>query len=120
MNVRLANRNDAAALARLHEISSLKQPGGFMYRLGRGFLTHYYRILIDEGSSIILCAVDDTNQLIGFVAGALDAKTRMKALGRSRFRLLIASLPALIRQPQLIREVYLRQIAAPADQAETG
>ena len=120
MNYRLANRNDAAALAQLHKFSSARQPGGFMYRLGHRFLTQYYRILIDVGSSIILCAVDDNDCLIGFVAGSLDAKTRLTALRRNRFRLLLASLPALLRQPRLIREVYSRQTAGAADETEAG
>jgi len=120
MKVRLANRNDASALAQLHKFSSAKQLGGFMHRLGYEFLKQYYRILIDEGSSIILCAVDDTDHLIGFVAGALEAKTRWTALRRNRFRLLLACLPALLRQPRLIREVYLRQRSGSADEAEAG
>ena len=120
MNFRLANRNDATALARLHELGSTKQPGGFMYRLGRGFLAQYYRILIDEGSSVILCAVDDTDQLIGFVAGALEAKSRLTALRRNWLRLLLASLPVLLRRPKLIREVYSRQMSSAADEAKAG
>lgn len=120
MNLKLANRNDADQLARLHELSSAKQPGGFMFRLGPAFLSQYYRVLIDAGSSIILCAVDDAGQLIGFVAGSLDAETRLTALKQNRLRLLIASLPALIRQPALVREVYARQNSSSADGAEAG
>jgi hypothetical protein len=120
MNVRLANRNDAWQLARLHELSSAKQPGGFMFRLGRAFLAQYYQALIDEGSSLILCAVDETDQLIGFVAGSLDARTRLTALKRHRLRLFVASLPALIRHPGLLREVIARQNSNSADESEAG
>jgi len=120
MNYRLANRNDASELARLHEFSSSMQPGGFMYRLGRRFLTQYYRILIDDGRSIILCAVNDADQLIGFVAGAMEARTRLMALRRGRFRLLLASFPILLRRPKLIHEVYLRQMSGAADEVESG
>ena len=91
-----------------------------MFRLGPAFLSQYYRVLIDAGSSIILCASDDTGQLIGFVAGSLDAKTRLTALKRNRLRLLIASLPALIHQPALIREVYARQNSRSVDESEAG
>jgi hypothetical protein len=120
MNLRLANRNDANQLAQLHELSSAKQPGGFMFRLGRAFLSQYYRALIDEGSCIILCATDASDKLIGFVAGSLDAKARLTALKRNRFRLLVASLPAFIRHPSLMREVYVRQNAGSADESEMG
>ena len=120
MHVRLANRNDADRLAHLHEQSSAKQAGGFMFRLGWPFLSQYYRVLIDAGSSIILCGVDDSGRVIGFVAGSLDGKSRVTALRRKRFRLLIACLPALARQPMLIREVYARQNSSSVDGAETG
>ncbi len=120
MQVRLANRNDARSLARLHEQGSAKQPGGFMFRLGRGFLAEYYRVLIDGGSSVILCAVDDFGRLLGFVAGSLDAETRLSTLKRERVRLLIAALPALVRRPMLVREVYGRQNSSSADGSEAG
>lgn len=120
MKFRLAYRYDADHLARLHKLSSAKQPGGFMFRLGHAFLKQYYRILIDEGSSVILCAVDATGQIIGFVAGSLDAKSRLIALRKNRLSLLIASLPALIRQPSLIRDVLSRQNSGSADESSTG
>ena len=91
-----------------------------MFQLGRRFLAEYYRVLIDEGSSIILCAVDDTGEPIGFVAGSLDARTRLTALKKNRLRLLIASLPALIRQPALVREIYARQNSGSIDETEAG
>jgi hypothetical protein len=120
MNVRLASRRDSPRLARLHSVCSAKQPGGFMYGLGTPFLTEYYRVLIDEGSSVVLCAVDNSGQVIGFVAGALDAKTRLAALKRNRGRLLIAALPALVRRPQLVREVYRRQTYNSVDNSGLG
>lgn len=120
MMFRLAFRRDAPQLARLHELSSAKQPGGFMFRLGNAFLTKYYRILIDEGSSVILCAVDDSGHILGFAAGSLDARSRLLALKENRFGLLIASLPAFIRQPTLIRDVLSRQNSGSADESSTG
>ncbi len=120
MKVRLANRNDAPCLAELHEQSSAKQPGGFMFRLGRKFLSKYYRFLIDDGSSLILCATDDSGRLIGFVAGALDAEGRMESLKKRRLQLFLASLPALLRHPSLIREVLARQNSESVDESGTG
>lgn len=120
MIIRLGKPNDAARLAFIHEVSSAKQPGGFMFQLGRSFLVEYYRTLLHDGSSVVLCAVDEQDSILGFVAGALDAGARMRALKRNRLRLSVASLPALLRHPQLIRDVYSRQQSASPDEAERG
>lgn len=120
MNTRLGKPNDAARLALVHEVSSAKQPGGFMYELGRPFLAEYYRTLLHDSSSVVLCTVNDQDIVIGFVAGALDAGARMGALKRNRLRLLVASLPALLRHPRLIREVYSRQQSVAPDEGERG
>lgn len=117
MNLRFAKPSDAASLAQAHEISSSKQPGGFMHRLGRSFLKEYYRILINDGSSVILCAVDAQDNILGFVAGALDAGARGRALKRNRLRLLVASLPMLLRHPGLAKAVYSRQQSTDAIEA---
>ena len=119
MNTRLGKPNDAAVIAMIHEVSSARQPGGFMYQLGRPFLVEYYRTLLHDSSSIVLCAVDN-DDIIGFVAGALDAGARVRALKRNRFRLLLASLPALLRHPQLIRAIYSRQQSADPDEGDDG
>jgi hypothetical protein len=120
MIFRLAHRGDAYHLARLHELSSAQQPGGFMFRLGYKFLTRYYQILIDEGSTVILCAVDDSDHILGFAAGSLDANFRLLALKKHRFSLLLASLSAFVCQPSLIGEVLSRQNSMSADESSTG
>jgi hypothetical protein len=120
MIFRLASRRDAHQLALLHEQSSAHQQGGFMYRLGSKFLTKYYQILIDDGFSVIVCAVDESGHILGFVAGSLDATSRLPSLRKHRFSLLLASLQAIIRQPSLIKELLLRQNSGSADQSQAG
>jgi hypothetical protein len=120
MKYRLANPRDSQQLARLHVCCSEKQPGGFMFLLGPKFLTRYYRVLIDEGSAVIICAIDDTGQILGFVTGSLNADTRLLALKGNRLSLLIAALPAFFRRPSLIRQVLLRQNAGSAYESSSG
>jgi hypothetical protein len=120
MKYRLANRRDIQQLARLHVCCSEKQPGGFMFLLGLKFLIRYYRVLIDEGCAVIICAVDDTDQIIGFVAGSLNAEKRLLALKGNRLSLFVAALPAFFRRPSLIRQVLSRQNAGSADESSSG
>jgi len=82
-----------------------------MFRLGRPFLQQYYKILIDEGSSIILCSTGADGKLLGFVSGSLDAGSRNIALKKHLFRLAWSALPAMVRNPGLIAEILKRKNA---------
>lgn len=110
MQFRLGNPRDTGRLACLHLQSSKKQPGGFMYHLGKGWLKAYYRILLTKGNLIVLCAEED-GQIMGFVSGTLDASKNMDALRHNKFSLLIAAIPAIICNPKILLESYRRQKA---------
>jgi hypothetical protein len=120
LRLRLATLTDARKLADLHWYSSSKQPDSFMYRLGKGFLLHYYRILLKAKNSVILCAEDGDGTVIGFVSGFLDGEERMLMLRRNRLRLAIASIPALLRSPSLLLEIFSRFKSKSADSEEGG
>lgn len=120
MKIRLAKLSDAGRLAQVHWIGSSKQPGGFMFRLGRAFLIQYYRVLLEEKNSVVICAEDTDGHILGFVSGSLDAEERMIALRRNWFRLSLAAIPALIRDPRLIRDMYSRRQSKSADREDGG
>ena len=106
---RMACRKDAPELARLHFSSSMKQPGSFMHLLGVKFLQAYYEILLDEGSSTILCAHITNQRLVGFAAGSIQAESRIKALNGHRVKLFFSCARFLISNPRLIAELRARQ-----------
>ena len=109
LKFRLACRRDAKELARLHHVSAQKQPGAFMHLLGQGFLEAYYEILIDNGLSTILCAYKNHKQLIGFAAGSIESDKRVAVLRHYRLKLFIKTLPKIVLNPSLIREINLRK-----------
>ena len=80
-----------------------------MFRLGEGFFREYYRILIKDGCSIIVCAFNSSGDMVGFVSGTLDVKVKMLALTRNRLSLLAGSLPALIRDHTLLAQMISRE-----------
>ena len=96
---RLAKRPDARQIANLHWESSKKQPSSFMFKLGALFLVKYYRYILDEKNSVILCAVDENDNLLGFVSGSMDNSERIKTLRNKRFSLLLAAAPQIIIKP---------------------
>ena len=106
--IRPADPRDAESLARLHFTCSHAQPGGFMHRLGPRFFLAYYRILLREPTTVILVADAGRDGVLGFVSATLDSKRQLEAIRRRRLGLLVAAIPALIRTPGLLWDVYLR------------
>jgi hypothetical protein len=96
----------------------MNQPGGFMHLLGKKFLQAYYEILLDEGSSAIVCAYRDEKKIVGFVAGSIRAESRIAALKSHRLKLLFSSFQTLISNPKLITEVRARQNAGSAEDGD--
>ena len=80
-----------------------------MHHLGVAFFKQYYRILLREPTSVILCAEDPVDGIVGIAAGTIDAQTESNALHAGRYRLLLGSLPKLVWAPWLIKEVYKRK-----------
>ena len=89
-----------------------------MHLLGKKFLQAYYEILLDEGSSTIVCAYRDEKRLVGFAAGSISAESRIAALKRHRLKLLFSSFQTLIFNPKLITEVRARQNAGSAEDGD--
>jgi len=117
---RLAKLPDARALANLHYICSIELPDGFLYLLGRKFLTTYYRIILDNRSSLVICADAGDAGIVGLISVSVDAGEELKALRNGRFRLLFSALPTLIRQPRLISSVSVRANSLSADEIGKG
>jgi hypothetical protein len=108
IKIRHANYDDLEQLADLHYRCSAVQPAGFMFKLGRGFILEYYRLLLKEKTSMVLCADAGVDGIVGLVAANVDAKKNLKWLKSESYRMFFAALPALARQPGLIKEIYSR------------
>ena len=108
MKFRLAKASDSAVLADIHYECGLIQADSFMYKLGRRFLTVYYRLFLNEKQSVILIAEDARGVGMGFSSGTLDASEHLRSLRRHRVALAFAMLPALVVRPRLISQVLRR------------
>ena len=119
MKIRIAKHTDASDLAHAYYQCFSELPTAFLPKLGVGFLTEYHRILLSEANSFALCAENDEGKVVGFVCGTLDAAEHMEALKKNKLRLLLVSLPALMRKPSLVKQVILRMKAPSAASAGT-
>jgi len=105
---RIANKKDIKQIVEIHIQGSKNQPGGFMHQLGAGFLMKYYSIFLKEKHSLILVAENDDGALFGFCSGSLDVSEHLKQLKINKIYLFLSLIPALFKNPNLIREVHNR------------
>jgi glycosyltransferase involved in cell wall biosynthesis/ribosomal protein S18 acetylase RimI-like enzyme len=101
--VRAAQRRDIDAITSLHLIAFA---GFFLSRLGRTFLSVYYRAVIDTGDGILLVATVDAVP-VGFVAGT-DGGGSASPFRRYARRFVGPALLALIRRPSLAGTMVAR------------
>ncbi len=109
IRIRFANISDAKQLADLHFLCSLAQPDGFTCKLGRRFLREYYRIILKDRTTMILCADAGKDGIVGLISASLDAKEQLEAIRKGRYKLLVAVIPALIRRPNLSGMILRRE-----------
>lgn len=105
---RFAKFCDSSSIARLHVSCSLQQDGGFMHKLGEKFLKRYYEVTISNKSSIVLIAVDENDEILGFHSGTLDASEHFASLRKNKFRFVLPIFIAICRKPKLAKEIYTR------------
>lgn len=98
---RFAVPTDSHRLAELHFFSSKRQPDGFMFQLGRFFLKYYYRTILKDSSTIILCAINEREKIVGFVSGTMESEKRNSFIAKYTLVLLMASIPRLIVKPSM-------------------
>ncbi len=118
--LRLAKPEDAKQLADLHWTCSADQPGGFMFQLGKRFLVEYYRVCLNERTSVILCVENAKSNIIGLVSGSLAAEEHMAALPQNKLRLAVSAVPSIVRAPRLLGSMYARQGAGSAEGDKGG
>ena len=105
---RLAKGSDVQNIANLHWESSKRQPSSFMFKLGYFFLVRYYKCILNEKQSVVLCAEDEEGILLGFVSGSIDASERTNTLRANKISLLLAAVPQVIMNPALIKDIFSR------------
>lgn len=108
LRVRCASWRDAHCLAVLHIKAGANQVGAFLPKLGLRFLTRYYRLLLTEQNTLVLCAVDAGGEIIGFVSGTLRTEDHFVNLYRKRLGLLMAVNPLALMRPSILAGLWWR------------
>lgn len=109
MILRFAKPSDNNSLAKLHLECGEHQPGGFMFKLGLPFLKLYYKLLINEKTSVILVAEDEGGNILGFCSGTMSAQEHLNNMKTERFRIGFSILPAIIKSPKIFTNILDRE-----------
>ena len=109
MHFRICTRADCKAMSQIAYACATGDSEGFTYKLGPRFLAAYYLSVVEEPHSVVLAAIDeDTEEVVGFVAGTANAAAGMEAMRRQRLRLAWAAVLGLARNPSLLVGVLER------------
>ena len=108
MKYRIAKQIDSRAIVNLHYAIRKTYSVGLFSKLGKHFLRKYYKILLNDPNSVIVCAEDDKGIIQGFCSATLDVKAQMDNLRRHKVSLGLAALSSVLLQPSLLKDLLDR------------
>lgn len=111
MRIRVAKTSDCKAIAALHFASREKLAKGFFSQVSKFFLEHYYKVVLDDPNSVVVCAEESDGVICGFASGTLDAAKQFSNLGRHKIRFVLALLPSIVMNPKIIFDAFSRYLS---------
>jgi len=108
MKYRIAKLSDYKSIVSLHYSIRETYSVGLFSKLGKHFLTRYYKIILNDPNSVIVCAEDDKGILQGFCSSTIDVKGQMDNIRRHNVSLGLAAFTSVIRQPSLLNDLWDR------------
>ena len=108
MKYRIAKLIDYKSIVNLHYDIRKTYSVGLFSKLGKHFLTKYYKILLNDPNSVIVCAEDDKGIIQGFCSATIDVKAQMNNLIRHKVGLGLAALKSVLLQPFLLKDLLDR------------
>ena len=118
MRIRLAKPSDSRAIARLHFASRAKLSKGFFSQVSMLFLVHYYKVVLDDPNSVVVCAEGSDGVICGFASGTLDAAKQFSNMGRHKLRFSLALFPSIVMNPKIIKDVLSRYLSTQGKSSE--
>lgn len=105
---RFAKPCDAKEIANVHWHVRDRYTQGIFLSLGKGFLEAYYKVTLNDPWEMVLCAVNEVGEIIGFISTSLNAKERYDNIKSHRLSLGWAAFMAIVRRPSLLSLVWNR------------
>jgi hypothetical protein len=111
VRIRVAKPSDSKAIAALHFASRGKLAKGFFTQVSKLFLVYYYKALLDDPNSVVVCAEESDGVICGFASGTLDAAKQFSNMSRYKIRFALALLPSIVMNPKIILDAFSRYLS---------
>ena len=105
---RFAKPSDAKEIANVHWHVRDRYDKGIFLSLGKGFLEAYYKVTLNDPWEMVICAVNEAGEIVGFISTSLNAKEKYRNIRSHRISLGCAAVKAIILNPKLLRSVWSR------------
>lgn len=105
---RLAKPSDAKEIADLQWHVRDRYDKGISLALGKRFLVAYYKVVLDDPWEVVVCAVNEKDELVGFASTSMDAKERFANIKKHRISLGWAAIQSVILHPSLLKGLWQR------------
>lgn len=105
---RIAKPSDAKAIANLQWHVRERYEIGISLALGKRFLEAYYKVVLNDPWEVVVCAVNEKDEMVGFASTSMNAKERFSNIKNHRLALGWAALLSVIRHPSLLKAIWLR------------
>lgn len=108
MKYRLAKNIDYKAIADIHYAIRESYSVGIFSQLGKPFIKQYYKIVLNDPNSVIVCAENDNGIIQGFCSATLDVEAQMDNLRSHKVSLGFAAISSILNKPSLIKHLFDR------------
>jgi len=105
---RLAKLVDCRSIVDIHYSIRKTYSVGIFAQMGKPFLKQYYRIILNDPYSVVVCAEDENGVIQGFCSATLDIEAQMAKIKLHKIRLGLASIVSIICRPSLIKHLINR------------
>lgn len=102
MKYRLVKNRDLNRIVNLHYAVKENHPIGIFSKLDRTFLKQYYRILINDVNSLIVCAEDSKGEIQGFCSSSLDVEKQFSNLKKRKYHIALSAIPSVFKNPKIV------------------
>ena len=91
-NFRLAKPSDADRIAEIQQKIKEVNDLGIFCRMGHSFLKTYYKILINDPTTVFICVENSNGLICGYTFTVLDAERQTNNLKKHKLRLAISAI----------------------------
>lgn len=108
MKYRIAKIVDCKSIVDLHYAIRKTYAVGIFAQLGKPFLKQYYRIILNDRNSVIVCADDVNGVMQGFCSATLDVEAQMANIRKHKVNLGLSAITSIVSNPSLIKHLIDR------------